>query len=272
LDWLEYSCHDSVAVLTFTATSLHRGFVAALAGALDWLESKPELHAVVFTGSKSIFMSGADLREVNSLDSDDAVSDFLRLPHELMTRIYRMDKLSIAAINGYCLGGGLELALVCDIRIVANDLKDDSGNELEFLGLPEVKLGLVPALGGVSTLVATIGRSCAADFLYKGRLATAARALEIGLVDVAVAKHQLMEEAFRVTAEISDNSRPAVQSLKRLFHFSLLPEYEDTLRQAREAFSYCCTSGDKNRRLEASRQMRINSFRHSVSSSKNTDG
>ena len=90
-----------------------------------------------------------------------------------------MNKISIAAVNGYCLGGGLEVALACDIRVTVNDLKDAAGNELAFMGFPEVKLGLVPALGGASTLVATIGRSPAADILYSGRLITASRAWKL---------------------------------------------------------------------------------------------
>ena len=268
MDCLEYSCHDSVAVVTFIAASLHRSFVAALGGSLDWLDSKPEIETVIFTGSKNVFMSGADLREVRDLNTESAVSDFLRLPHQLMTRIYRMDKLVIAAINGYCLGGGLEVALACDFRIAASDLKDTAGNELAFLGFPEVKLGLVPALGGTSSLLATIGRSNAADVLYSGRLITASRAREIGLVDSVVPRGQLMAEARERAAAFSGNSQQALRSLKRIFQDSLIPEYETTLEHARAEFAYCCVSGDKNQRVDSSRQKQINDFRQSVSPQK----
>jgi enoyl-CoA hydratase/carnithine racemase len=269
LDSLEYSCRDSIAQVTFIAGSLHRNFVAALAGALDWLDTKPEVKAVIFTGSKNVFMSGADVREVSNLNSESDVSDFLRLPHQLMARIYSMNKISIAAVNGYCLGGGLEVALACDIRVTVNDLKDAAGNELAFMGFPEVKLGLVPALGGASTLVATIGRSPAADILYSGRLITASRALEIGLVDSAVPRDKLGDECRGRAEEVSANSQPALQSLKRLFQDSLIPRYAEMLQRAREEFAFCCTSGDKNQRLELSRQMRINNFRQTLTTKTN---
>lgn len=270
MDSLEYSCRDSIAEVTFIAGSLHRNFVAALAGALDWLESKPEIRAVLFTGIKNVFMSGAEVREVSNLNSEADVSDFLRMPHALMTRIYNMNKITIAAINGYCLGGGLEVALACDIRVAANDLKDNSGDELAFMGFPEVQLGLVPALGGAATLVATVGRSHAADILYSGRLITASHALEIGLVDLAVPRGQLVEECRQRANELSANSQPAMQSLKRLFQSSLVPEYTATLKQAREEFAVCCTSGDKNQRIESSRQMRIHNFRQTLTAKTTT--
>lgn len=264
MDSLEYSYRDSIAEVTFIAGSLHRDFVAALAGALDWLDTKPDIKAVIFSGCKNVFMSGADVREVRNLNTEADVSDFLRLPHQLMARIYNMNKITIAAINGYCLGGGLEVALVCDLRVTVNDLKDAAGNELAFIGLPEVKLGLVPALGGASTLVATIGRSHAMDILYSGRLVTASLALDIGLVDFAVSRDKLMEECRQRANELSSNSQPAIQSVKRLFQASLIPEYEGTLQRAREEFTFCCTSGDKNQRLELSRQSRINNFRQTL--------
>src|SRR6202012_5340968 len=204
---------DSIAEVTFIAGSLHRDFVAALAGALDWLDTKPEIKAVIFTGCKNVFMSGADVREVRNLNTEADVSDFLRIPHRLMSRIYNMNKITIAAINGYCLGGGLEVALACNIRAVVQDLKDPAGEELEFIGLPEVKLGLVPALGGASTLAATVGRSHAMDILYSGRLVTAAFALNIGLVDFAVSRDKLMEECRRRANNISSNSQSAIQSM-----------------------------------------------------------
>jgi len=271
LDSLEYSYRDSIAEVTFIAGSLHRNFVAALAGALDWLDTKQDVKAVIFSGSKNVFMSGADVREVRNLNSAADVSDFLCLPHQLMSRIYNMNKITIAAINGYCLGGGLEVALACDIRVAASDLKDAAGEELAFMGFPEVKLGLVPALGGASTLAATIGRSSAMDILYSGRLVPASRALEIGLIDFAIPRDKLMEECRRRADELAANSQPAIQSVKRLFQSSLVPEYEGTLQKAREEFTFCCTSGDKNQRLELSRQMRINNFRQTLTTAKTNE-
>jgi enoyl-CoA hydratase/carnithine racemase len=100
---------------------------------------------------------------------------------------------------------------------------------------------------------------------------TASRALEIALVDFAVPRDKLMEECRRRAEELSANSHPAMQSLKRLFQSSLVPEYSGTLLRAREEFAFCCTAGDKNQRLELSRKMRINNFRQTLTTSKTNE-
>ena len=133
------------AVVTFGETAMNRRFVAWLDSVVAWLEGELSISAVVFTGTRNVFITGADLTEVRQLRDRDDVEDFLRIPHSLMERIFGMEKLTAAAINGHCIGGGLELALVCDFRI-AVDLPSP------YLGLPEVRLGLVPALGATARL------------------------------------------------------------------------------------------------------------------------
>src|SRR5215469_4110336 len=134
------------AVVTFGETAMNRRFVAWLESVISWLEGEHSIYAVVFTGTRSVFMTGADLTEVRQLRDHAGVEDFLRVPHTLMKRIYGMEKLTAAAINGRCVGGGLELALVCDCRTAVDVLSP-------YLGLPEVRLGLVPALGGAASIL-----------------------------------------------------------------------------------------------------------------------
>src|SRR5262250_3262269 len=101
------------AVVTFGETAMNRRFVAWLDSAVGWLEQEPSISAVVFTGTRGVFITGADLTEVRQLRNRADVDDFLRIPHRLMERIFGMEKITAAAINGHCIGGGLELALVC---------------------------------------------------------------------------------------------------------------------------------------------------------------
>lgn len=190
LSWSHSGC---IAVVTFPSATLNRAFLAWFARVLDCLERDRAVEAVILRGLKSVFMTGADLPEVRELDGESAVRDFLLLPHQLM-HLYRLDKFVIAAINGYCFGGGLELALACDLRIAAGDLRDGSDAEIAFLGMPEVRLGLVPALAGTWLLMATVGRRHAMDLLYTGEPVTAARALEIGLVNQLAPRAGLIAE------------------------------------------------------------------------------
>lgn len=264
LDCLDYSQSDATVVITFYTPALNRRLVAALARAVDRLEASAEVAAVVFTGHKNVFMTGADVGEVRRLHDATGVADFLRIPHQLMARIQSLDKVVTAAINGYCLGGGLELALTCDFRILADDLVDHLGRELAYLGLPEVRLGLVPALGGVATLAATVGRTHATELLFGGGLITAARALEVGLADLAAPRASLLETALSRVNAVLANSRPALQGIKRLLRSSRGSNFVDALRDAEREFASCCTAGDKDARIDASRGERVRSFGQSL--------
>lgn len=241
--------HDGqTAVVTFGETAMNRRFVSWLDSVVNWLENEPSVSAVVFTGSRSVFMTGADLTEVRGLQSHADVEDFLRIPHRLMERIFGMEKLTAAAVNGHCLGGGLELALVCDFRVAA-DLPG------AYLGLPEVRLGLVPALGATARILSTIARREAIQMLYLGELVTAAQALESGLVDAVVAPGQVLQSVLHRCGMVLEKSPgAAIRALKRL----IVPAVErarfaDALHLAGIEFSACCARQDKNDRIDAFR-------------------
>lgn len=241
--------HDGrTAVVTFGETAMNRRFVAWLDSVVGWLENERSISAVIFTGTRRVFITGADLTEVRQLQDREDVEDFLRIPHSIMQRIFGMEKLTAAAINGHCIGGGLELALVCDLRIAA-DLP------LPYLGLPEVRLGLVPALGATARILSTIGRREAIRMLYSGDLVTAAQALAIGLVDEVVAPGRVLQSALDRCGLVLENSPAAIRAIKRL----IVPVSErfifaSALRRAAAEFSACCSQGDKNDRIDAFRR------------------
>ena len=242
--------HDGkTAVVTFGETAMNRRFVAWLDSVVSWLENEPSISAVVFTGTRSVFITGADLTEVRQLRNRADVEDFLRIPHSVMQRIFGMEKLTAAAINGHCIGGGLELALACDFRIAA-DLPSP------YLGLPEVRLGLVPALGATARVLGAIPRLEAIRLLYSGELVTSARALAIGLVDEVVAPAMVLQSALDRCGMVLENSPAAIRALKRLI--VPLPEraaFAEALRQAAAEFTACCSLGDKNDRIDAFRRL-----------------
>jgi enoyl-CoA hydratase/carnithine racemase len=233
------------AVVTFGETAMNRRFVAWLDSVIRWLEHERSISAVVFTGTRNVFITGADLTELRQLKNHVDVEDFLRIPHSLMERIFGMEKVTAAAVNGHCIGGGLELALVCDFRI-AVDLPSP------YLGLPEVRLGLVPALGATARILSTIARREAIRILYSGELVTAAQALASGLVDQVVPPGQVLQSTLDRCVSVIQNSAAAIRALKRL----IVPAWEraafsDALRQSAIEFSTCCSERDKDDRIDA---------------------
>ena len=236
------------AVVTFGETAMNRRFVAWLDSVVAWLEDEISISAVVFTGTRSVFMTGADLTEVRQLHDREGVEDFLRIPHSLMQRIFGMEKLTAAAVNGHCTGGGLELALICDFRIAA---------ELPFpyLGLPEVRLGLVPALGATARILGTIARRDALRMLYSGDLVTVAQARAFGLVDEVAIPGRVLQSALDLCGSVLENSPAAIRALKRLIvPASERASFGAALRQAADEFSACCSLKDKNDRIDAFRR------------------
>ncbi len=150
--------------------AMNEAMVDELEQAIDRLAADPSVRAVVFTGTGRAFCVGSDLKEGGNHDPDVRV----RRMHALMLRLARYPKVTVCAINGLALGGGLELALACNFRVAAPDAR---------LGLPEVTHGLMPAYGGTQFLPRLVGLQRALDIALSGDMIDASRALAIGLVD-----------------------------------------------------------------------------------------
>ncbi len=179
--------------------------ISDLNAALDQAEQDNEIRAVIISGEGKAFSAGADLKAMTELSREE-VQNFTKAGQELFRRIESFPKAVIAAINGYCLGGGTELSLACDIRIAASEIK---------IGLPEVSLGLIPAWGGSQRLPYLIGMSKAREMILTGTLLTSEEALEIGLVSKVVPLDELASTASFLAAKIADNAPIAVAEAKR---------------------------------------------------------
>src|SRR5215471_162084 len=119
---LEVQKKGRTAIVTFNSPNLRRPFLETLWQVMIDLENDDEIGAIIFTGRKNVFMTGADLKEILALTEANAAVRFLGLPHLLVTMFCQSSKVLIAAINGYCLGGGLEFALACDLRIAVHEV------------------------------------------------------------------------------------------------------------------------------------------------------
>ena len=169
------------------------------------MDKDPDILCVILTGAGDrAFCAGGDINEEASKDVL-AAYEFVRLGARLLETIERFKAPVIAAINGYCLGGGLEFALACDLRIAASTAK---------LGSPEVTLGVYPGWGGTQRLPRTIGLSKAREMMYTGDKYTAQEALEMGLVDRVVPAEELMGYALELAEKIASRPPVAVRYIK----------------------------------------------------------
>ena len=184
--------------------------------ALDDLEANDDIGCIVLTGSEKAFAAGADITEMKDKSYMDAYKeDFVTRNWE---RLSRMRKPSVAAVAGFALGGGCEIAMMCDIIIAADTAK---------FGQPEITLGILPGSGGTQRLARFIGKSKAMDMCLTGRMIGAEEAERAGLVARVVPAERLLDEALDIAGKIASHSRPAVMMVKE----SINRAYETTLAE-----------------------------------------
>lgn len=218
----------------------------SLLGELDKLfgelEADDYIRVVIVTGSDRFFCAGADINELAHQNTGYAGSEFAGRGQVLLNRIERFDKPVIAAINGTCVGGGLELAMACHMRIAAAGIA---------MGLPEIKLGLIPGFGGTQRLPRIIGPSRASELILLGETITAEQALALGLVNRVVPDREVINEAMAMAAKVSNKGRLAIQAALRAIRTSLDSPLAEGLAREAELFGELCESPDKQEGLQA---------------------
>jgi 3-hydroxyacyl-CoA dehydrogenase/enoyl-CoA hydratase/3-hydroxybutyryl-CoA epimerase/3-hydroxyacyl-CoA dehydrogenase/enoyl-CoA hydratase/3-hydroxybutyryl-CoA epimerase/enoyl-CoA isomerase len=195
---LRLDIQDGVAVLTFDlpgsrANTLGQAVIAEFDRVVAQLAGRSDLQGLVLrSGKPGMFVAGADLRELGSAEPNpDLTRQLIRRGLDMMARIENLPYPTVAAIDGSCMGGGLELALAFDLRLAGSHPKTE-------LGFPEVKVGLIPGWGGTQRLTRVIGPALAAELICSGEAVSAQRARELGIVFDAVPSERLMEEALRL--------------------------------------------------------------------------
>lgn len=199
-----------IAVLTFTRedrlNALDAQTFRELIAAADDLESDPSVGVVILTGGGRAFVAGADINQYVDRTVLDYV-EFQRLGRRMYDRFERLRQPVIAAVNGYALGGGFELVLVADLVLATEGAK---------LGLPEVKLGLLPGGGGTQRLARLVGRNKAKELLMTGDFLTAAEARDMGIVNRVVPADDLLMAAHALADRLLERAPLAVQMAKQL--------------------------------------------------------
>ena len=215
--------------------ALNKLTLAELHFALSDAFTNPEVGGIILTGSgPKAFVAGADISEFADLNTDEGRIFAQEGHHKVFDRMHASEKPIIAAINGFALGGGLELAMACHIRIASENAR---------LGLPEVTLGLIPGYGGTQRLTQLVGRGRALEMILTADMITAAKALEIGLVNEVVAPENLLVAAEEKMNKILSRAPIAVGAAINAVNASLtdgINGFEEEINQ----FARCFDTAD----------------------------
>ncbi|HVL25383.1 MAG TPA: enoyl-CoA hydratase-related protein [Thermomicrobiales bacterium] len=208
---VDVSVSEQVATITIANPERHNALDTAhltdLLGAVRTVAEDASVRAIVLTGAgERAFVAGANIKEMAKLSPADAMA-FGRLGHAAGAAIERAPQPVIAAVNGFALGGGCEIALACDIRIAATNA---------VFAQPEVGLGIPPGWGGSQRMPRLVGKGIASELIFTGRHVKAEEALRIGLVNAVYEPEHLMDEARKLAEAIAKNSPAAVRLSKRL--------------------------------------------------------
>lgn len=207
-----------------------------LSHAVEKVSADSSVKALVITGAgDKAFVAGADIAEMKDMVPPEAL-EFARKGHALMDAIENMEKPVIAAVNGFALGGGCELALACDMRIASKRAR---------FGQPEIKLGITLGWGGTRRLTALIGPAKAKELIFTGAIIDADEALRIGLVNRVVEPEKLMDEALSLAGELAEKSPLTLKLAKRLVN-----EWENATLE-KETFSHCFSTRDQKEGMAA---------------------
>lgn len=229
----------AVATITFNNPKALNALTVAtfeeLEQKLGELKQDAAVRVVILTGAgDKAFVAGGDIGHLGSLDTDSA-RDFALLAQRVIDKIEAFPKPVIAAINGYALGGGCELAMGCDIRIAADSAR---------FGQPEVKLGIIPGFAGTQRLARLVGKGRAKELIFTGEMIDAEEACRIGLVNRVVAKEDLLTEARSLAMKMCDKSASAIRLAKEAIDNGLEMDFNRASRYEADLFALCFTTED----------------------------
>jgi enoyl-CoA hydratase len=230
--------------------ALNAALMTELAGAIDGFETDPLVACIILTGSDKAFAAGADIKEMAGKSYMDAF--FGEFTGE-WDHAARARKPIIAAVAGFALGGGCELAMQCDVIIAADNAK---------FGQPEIKLGVIPGIGGTQRLTRAIGKAKAMDLILTGRMMDAAEAERAGLVARVVPVANLMDEAVKVAETIAAMSLPSLMIAKEAVNRAFETSLAEGIRFERRVFHSLFATEDQKEGMAAFVEKRAPDFKN----------
>ncbi|MGH7233124.1 MAG: enoyl-CoA hydratase-related protein [Nitrospiraceae bacterium] len=224
------------------ANTLTPDLLAEMESAFETMARDNTVKAIVFTGAGRFFIAGADIRVIAGIPSSREGAELALRGQALFNKIEGLDKPVIAAINGMCLGGGLELAMCCHIRLAADGAR---------FGQPEINLGIMPGFGGTQRLSRIIGRSRATEMLLTGDSISAQEAKALGLISQVVPPDDLLRQAQGLARKIASKGQAAVRSIQRAVHQGAELDLREALELEARLFGGLCDTQDKKEGVAA---------------------
>lgn len=249
---------DGVGVITLdrpkVMNALNQTLTRELGEAVDVLEADQAIGCIVLTGGDQVFAAGADIKEMKDLSFNDLyVSDFPRIQRDCWRAIDEARTPVVAAVAGFALGGGCELALACDFIVAADSAK---------FGQPEIGIGTMPGAGGTQRLTKVVGKAKAMDMCLTGRMMDAEEAERAGLVSQIVSADALLDTVRKVAKKIASHSRPAVMMIKESVDLAVDADLQDGLLFERRNFAATFAFEDCKEGMNAFAEKRKPVFKH----------
>lgn len=243
--FVELTKKDNIAVITMNRpealNALSRAVFADLEAVLDDVENDDDVYVVVITGAGRAFIAGADIGEMAPMNVAEGLA-FSELGNRLLMRVDMMEKPTIAAVNGFALGGGCEMALACDIRIASEKAK---------FGQPEVGLGIIPGFGGTQRMARIIGTGAAMELIYTADTIDAQKAKEIGMVNYVVPAEELMDKTMEMAHKICKNAQKAIRVSKMAIRRGIDCDISTAVTYEALAFATCFGTEDQKEGMHA---------------------
>ena len=239
LEHVKYEKEGQIAIITVNREKVLNALSYQTVGELDRAFAEAarddDVSVLIVTGAgEKSFVAGADIAEINTKDSQTGEAMALR-GQKTLRRLETMGKPSIAAINGFALGGGCELAMACTIRIAAENAR---------FGQPEVNLGVIPGFGGTQRLPRIVGPGIATDLILTGRAIDAEGALRIGLVSQVVPQAELMDRARKIASTILKKGPVAIRASMEAIDQGMNMGFDDACRLEASLFGLVCSTED----------------------------
>ena len=248
-------CRGAVGLITLdrpaALNALNAALISELGSALDEFEGNAEIAAIVLTGTEKVFAAGADVKEMVAKSYPEIYGeDFITRGWE---RVGQCRKPVIAAVAGFALGGGCEIAMMCDIVIAADTAR---------FGQPEITLGTMPGAGGTQRLTRFVGKAKAMDLCLTGRMMDAAEAEQAGLVSRIVPAAELLSEAVKIAEQIAAMSRPIAMMVKEAVNRAYETTLSEGIRFERRLFHATFATDDQKEGMAAFIEKRKPAFRN----------
>jgi enoyl-CoA hydratase len=255
LEYLQVQIEQQIATITLQrppANALSQWMLRELSSAMDDIETNDQIRVILIHGDGRFFSAGADIKEFTNVENMEDFSKLGKVGQDFFERMERFPKPIIAAIHGAALGGGLELAMACHIRIVSENAK---------LGLPELQLGLVPGFGGSQRLPRYVGTAKAAEMLFTSEPISGTHAVEFGLANMACPEKDVFETAMTMAKKIAQKSPVALSAAIQLLNFSKPNTFYEGVNKEAELFGRVFISNDAKEGIQAFLEKRDPNFK-----------